>query len=278
MEAYGLVSPHHPLTESDFLNPQFGAQELTELSSAQFREGNESPDMSTTSLTICSSYHVLNPCTPPGVISDEDLDLPHSRLLIKEEPELDEFEIGQYNIISEADMVMPTNWPIDNTISIDNDSCSNDDIYQYARTADVFNIPKPVRNLIPHVFAESESDSNDSQDSKPERKKPGRKKGQVSRVLHLWEFIRDLLKDPNYCGRIIKWEDKSHGVFRIVKSVEVANLWGEKKKNKRKMTYEKMSRSLRYSKQEGYFCAVPKEKKFPKKLCFMFGPKSKGWE
>ncbi|ESO91768.1 hypothetical protein LOTGIDRAFT_121836, partial [Lottia gigantea] len=91
---------------------------------------------------------------------------------------------------------------------------------------------------------------------------------------HLWEFIRDLLKDPNYSGRIIKWEDKSSGIFRIVKSSEVADLWGQKKKNKRIMTYEKMSRSLRY----GYFGAVPKEKRYPKKLCFKFGPKSTGWQ
>ncbi|XP_025085046.1 ets DNA-binding protein pokkuri-like isoform X1 [Pomacea canaliculata] len=112
---------------------------------------------------------------------------------------------------------------------------------------------------------------------KCQRKKPGRKKGQVSKVLHLWEFIRDLLCDPEHCPRIISWENEREGVFRVVHSTEVARLWGEKKNNKKTMTYEKLSRSLRYSRREGYFAALPKDKGYPKKLCFKFGPKSHGW-
>ena len=68
----------------------------------------------------------------------------------------------------------------------------------------------------------------------------------VSNVLHLWEFMRDLLKDPSRRGDIIEWISEKDGVFRVVNSAEVARLWGEKKKNKKEMTYEKMSRSLRY--------------------------------
>lgn len=109
------------------------------------------------------------------------------------------------------------------------------------------------------------------------RKKPGRKKGQVSKVLHLWEFIRDLLSNPDYCPRIIHWENEEEGVFRVLQSSEVARLWGEKKKNKKTMTYEKLSRSLRYSRKEGYFDSLPKNQGYPKKLCFKFGPKSHGW-
>ncbi|XP_076472037.1 uncharacterized protein LOC143301545 isoform X2 [Babylonia areolata] len=112
---------------------------------------------------------------------------------------------------------------------------------------------------------------------KGQRKKPGRKKGQVSKVLHLWEFIRDLLSDPNYCPRIISWENEREGVFRVLHSSEVARLWGEKKKNKKTMTYEKLSRSLRYSRKEGYFDDLPRDRGYPKKLCFKFGPKSHGW-
>ena len=33
----------------------------------------------------------------------------------------------------------------------------------------------------------------------------------------------------------------------------------------------------RYSRKEGYFDSVPKNKGYPKKLCFKFGPKSHGW-
>ncbi|XP_070198757.1 ETS-related transcription factor Elf-5-like [Littorina saxatilis] len=109
---------------------------------------------------------------------------------------------------------------------------------------------------------------------KAQRKKPGRKKGQVSKVLHLWEFIRDLLNDPNTSPSLITWENEEEGVFRVMQSSEVARLWGEKKKNKRTMTYEKLSRSLRYSRKEGYFDSLPKDRGYPKKLCFKFGPKS----
>lgn len=116
-----------------------------------------------------------------------------------------------------------------------------------------------------------------SEKSLSDRKKPGRKKGQVSNVLHLWEFMRDLLKDPRTRGDIIEWISEKDGVFRVVNSAEVAKLWGEKKKNKKEMTYEKMSRSLRYSRLEGYFSDLPKDKNYPKKLCFKFGPKSKDW-
>jgi hypothetical protein len=64
-----------------------------------------------------------------------------------------------------------------------------------------------------------------------------------SSVYHLWEFIRDLLHDPKQ--RIIKWENEQEGIFRVVKSSEVAKQWGNMKKNREKMTYEKLSRSLR---------------------------------
>lgn len=124
------------------------------------------------------------------------------------------------------------------------------------------------------VKAEASSGAVD----RTQRKKPGRKKGQVSKVLHLWEFIRDLLGDSNYCPRIISWENEKEGVFRVVHSNEVAKLWGEKKKNKKTMTYEKLSRSLRYSRKEGYFDSLPRDRGYPKKLCFKFGPKSHGWK
>ena len=66
----------------------------------------------------------------------------------------------------------------------------------------------------------------------------------VSNVLHLWEFMRDLLLSPDHSS-IIEWISKHDGVFRVTNSSEVARLWGEKKNNKKKMTYEKLSRSLR---------------------------------
>lgn len=129
---------------------------------------------------------------------------------------------------------------------------------------------------------DSGTESCDSKDSvnnknKGERKRPGRKKGQVSKVYHLWEFIRDMLADPRYCPNVIKWENEEEGIFRVIQSETVASLWGAKKNNRTKMTYEKMSRSIRYSRKEGYFADIPKNRGYPKKLCFMFGGKAHGW-
>jgi ETS factor family protein len=61
----------------------------------------------------------------------------------------------------------------------------------------------------------------------------------------LWEFIRDVLNDPRYCGKVIKWENEEEGIFRVVQSETAASMWGQKKNNRTKMTYEKMSRSIR---------------------------------
>ena len=61
---------------------------------------------------------------------------------------------------------------------------------------------------------------------------------------HLWEFIRDLLKDSMYCPKYIRWEDRKDGVFRFVNSEAVATMWGRKKNNPQ-MTYEKLSRAMR---------------------------------
>lgn len=66
------------------------------------------------------------------------------------------------------------------------------------------------------------------------------------RGTHLWEFIRDILLNPEKNPGLIKWEDRSEGVFRFLKSEAVAQLWG-KKKNNSSMTYEKLSRAMRWA-------------------------------
>lgn len=52
---------------------------------------------------------------------------------------------------------------------------------------------------------------------------------------------------PFFCFRnnCFRWEDPIEGVFRIVESEKLARLWGEKKNNQ-KMTYEKLSRAMRF--------------------------------
>lgn len=73
---------------------------------------------------------------------------------------------------------------------------------------------------------------------KTKKEKPEKKTGR------LWEFIRDLLLDPQYCPNLICWENHDDGVFRFVKSDKVAKIWGDRKGNE-KMNYEKLSRAMR---------------------------------
>lgn len=108
----------------------------------------------------------------------------------------------------------------------------------------------------------------------PVRSHRGRK--QATKGGHLWEFVRDLLLDPAYNPQIIRWESHPEGIFRFVKSDVVAKMWGVRKNNNT-MTYEKLSRAMRFCRSSNFFSDVPKDRSFPKKLCFRFGPKATGW-
>ena len=60
----------------------------------------------------------------------------------------------------------------------------------------------------------------------------------------LWEYLFLLLQDPSYSS-VIKWEDDVKMIFRIVQAEKLAALWGLQK-NRLGMTYEKLSRGMRY--------------------------------
>ncbi|KAK7075989.1 AAA ATPase Elf1, partial [Halocaridina rubra] len=64
-----------------------------------------------------------------------------------------------------------------------------------------------------------------------------------SRVL-LWRFLLDLLHNPRFSPIYIRWLDRPAGIFRIMESDMVAQLWGMARKNSN-MNYEKMSRGMR---------------------------------
>jgi len=73
---------------------------------------------------------------------------------------------------------------------------------------------------------------------------PGRKgKKTEKKTGRLWEFIRDLLLNHEYCPSLICWENHDEGMFRFVRSEKVAKLWGTLKENP-KMTYEKLSHAM----------------------------------
>ncbi|XP_014003886.1 ETS homologous factor isoform X2 [Salmo salar] len=91
------------------------------------------------------------------------------------------------------------------------------------------------------------------------------------RGTHLWEFIRDILLNPERNAGLLKWEDRTDGVFRFLKSEAVAQLWG-KKKNNSSMTYEKLSRAMRY-----YYKREILEHVDGRRLVYKFGKNAQGW-
>lgn len=61
---------------------------------------------------------------------------------------------------------------------------------------------------------------------------------------YLWEFLQHLLADNKYDNCIV-WKNERRGIFRLTDHQRVASLWGIQKKRKN-MTYDKLSRALRY--------------------------------
>ncbi|XP_054153756.1 ETS homologous factor-like isoform X1 [Oppia nitens] len=87
----------------------------------------------------------------------------------------------------------------------------------------------------------------------------------------LWEFIRDLLLNSATNPGMIRWERREDGVFKFVQSDKVAKMWGERKQNPR-MTYEKLSRAMRYYYKSQVLLPV-----FGRRLVYKFGPNATGW-
>ncbi|XP_036091413.1 ETS-related transcription factor Elf-3 isoform X1 [Rousettus aegyptiacus] len=100
----------------------------------------------------------------------------------------------------------------------------------------------------------------------------GRKSKHAPRGTHLWEFIRDILIQPELNEGLLKWEDRREGVFKFLRSEAVAQLWGQKKKNS-SMTYEKLSRAMRY-----YYKRDILERVDGRRLVYKFGKNSSGWK
>ncbi|MBN3275048.1 EHF factor, partial [Polyodon spathula] len=106
---------------------------------------------------------------------------------------------------------------------------------------------------------------------KHNRPQEGQFKKHNPRGTHLWEFIRDILLNPERNPDLIKWEDRTEGIFRFLKSEAVAQLWG-KKKNNSSMTYEKLSRAMRY-----YYKREILERVDGRRLVYKFGRNARGW-
>ncbi|XP_028263047.1 ETS-related transcription factor Elf-3 isoform X2 [Parambassis ranga] len=99
-----------------------------------------------------------------------------------------------------------------------------------------------------------------------------KKNKHAPRGTHLWEFIRDILIHPEKNQGLMKWEDRREGIFKFLKSEAVAQMWGQKKKNS-SMTYEKLSRAMRY-----YYKREILERVDGRRLVYKFGKNSSGWK
>jgi len=92
----------------------------------------------------------------------------------------------------------------------------------------------------------------------PQRRSPGTK-------LKITQWIVELLRNPKYNPKVITWIDEKQGMFMIKDTVAYAKLWGKVKENDN-MTYEKLSRAMRYSYKNDELRMVPEQR-----LTYQFG-------
>ncbi|KAM9798717.1 ETS-related transcription factor Elf-3 [Syngnathus typhle] len=140
-----------------------------------------------------------------------------------------------------------------------------------------FSYPAISKTLIKKEKAESQMKRPRGRPPKVNREHshiydPSKKSKHAPRGTHLWEFIRDILIHPEKNQGLMKWEDRREGVFKFLKSEAVAQMWGQKKKNS-SMTYEKLSRAMRY-----YYKREILERVDGRRLVYKFGKNSSGWK
>ncbi|XP_040031565.1 ETS domain-containing transcription factor ets-5 isoform X2 [Gasterosteus aculeatus] len=82
----------------------------------------------------------------------------------------------------------------------------------------------------------------------------------AGRKVRLYHFLFEMLEDPNM-AHCVSWVPAAAGVFRFssTNKHQVAALWGQRKGNKRPMTYQKMSRALRNYSRSGEIFKVKKK-------------------
>uniref|UniRef100_A0A3Q2E7H9 Spi-C transcription factor (Spi-1/PU.1 related) n=1 Tax=Cyprinodon variegatus TaxID=28743 RepID=A0A3Q2E7H9_CYPVA len=95
----------------------------------------------------------------------------------------------------------------------------------------------------------------------PQRNNKGRKK------LRLYEYLHEALNDPTM-GDSIQWTDSGSGTFHFISKnkEKLAECWGQRKGNRKTMTYQKMARALRNYSRTGEIVKVRR------KLTYQFNP------
>ena len=68
---------------------------------------------------------------------------------------------------------------------------------------------------------------------------------QAKDCLHIWQFLRDLLRNENYNGDLVEWLDQKNGIFKLKQPSKVSELWAKRKSGKLDMKYANMARGIR---------------------------------
>ncbi|KAF4520180.1 hypothetical protein B566_EDAN003892 [Ephemera danica] len=84
--------------------------------------------------------------------------------------------------------------------------------------------------------------------------------------IHLWQFLKELLSQPQVHGSCIRWLDRTKGIFKIEDSVRVARLWG-RRKNRPAMNYDKLSRSIRQYYKKGIMKKTERSQRLVYQFC-----------
>ena len=75
--------------------------------------------------------------------------------------------------------------------------------------------------------------------------------------LFLWRILAD-----SDCSDVITWISREEGIFEILDTKTFSLLWGKEKGCKTKMTYDSVSRSLRYYYTQNILHPVEKKRQF----------------
>ncbi|KAL9959580.1 hypothetical protein ACROYT_G032914 [Oculina patagonica] len=91
--------------------------------------------------------------------------------------------------------------------------------------------------------------------SKDSRRNSAERKPRFKNIVHLWEFLLELLANESL-STIISWRRKEYKEFKLKSPEEVARRWGIFR-GKKGMTYQKLSRALRFYYGQGIIEKVP---------------------
>ena len=96
----------------------------------------------------------------------------------------------------------------------------------------------------------------------------GKKKQKKEKSEKLWQFLISLLQSPMTNPSLIKWENETLGIFKLVNPDVISQKWGQRRNNDT-LSYEYFSRALRYHYKDKTLLPVPN-----KRLVYQFGDKA----